>query len=112
MALDGIQMPAGRRTSCAWITAPNAIGSVRSCDLSSWYSLGKSFRYLKQSLECTWAAVRVASHSILETASAAIESDQLASTAGCHHRIRNAEFVERQQFSHGYARRRHRIRRT
>src|SRR5580693_758465 len=46
MALDGMQT--GRRTSCAWITVPNAIGSVRSCVVSNSISLGKRFRYLKE----------------------------------------------------------------
>jgi hypothetical protein len=91
-----IRMPAGRRTSCAWITVPNAIGFVRSCVVSNSISLGKRFRYLKKIFEMypdgrlMWPAIP------LERASAAIESDELASAAGCHRRIRKAGLVERQ----------------
>src|SRR6202040_1484894 len=47
-------------------------------------------------LKCTIWLSRVAGHPILERASAAIESDELASAAGCHRRIRKAGLVERQ----------------
>jgi hypothetical protein len=45
----------------------------------------------------------VAGHPILERASAAIESDELASAAGCHRRIRKAglDLLNDSQFSHG-----------
>src|ERR1700722_3020890 len=50
-ALDRMRTPAGQGASCASITAPNAIGSVRSCIVSKTISLGKRFRDLKYIFE-------------------------------------------------------------
>ena len=61
---------------------PTLFGSVRSCVFSNSISLGKRFRCLKKSLKCIRMAVCVAGHPIPERASAAIESDELASAAG------------------------------
>src|ERR1700722_6381266 len=47
IALDGMRMSVGQRTSGAWITAPNAIGSAPSFVVSKTISLGKRFRDLK-----------------------------------------------------------------
>jgi hypothetical protein len=54
---------------------------VRSCVVSNSLSLGKRFRYLKKIFEISGWPSRVAGHSILEGASAAIESDELANGA-------------------------------
>src|SRR6202048_3413116 len=67
------------------IAALNDIGSVRSCVVSNSISLGKRFRDLKYIFEIpdgslVWPAIPFER----ERASAAIESDELISAAGCH----------------------------
>jgi hypothetical protein len=77
-ALDG--MRTGRKTSCAWITAPNAVGRpILRCFKLDFF--GEALQISEKIFEISGWPSRVAGHSILEGASAAIESDELANGA-------------------------------